>query len=90
VGGAGQEGGVGIGGTVPGQGEKDLLDYSMDSEEGSGSDKDKEVDGDESILDTAGEEESMDTAAGRTSRRSRKSMSVSMQVSWGTLTRTSS
>ena len=45
---------------VVGQEEKDLLDYSMDSEEGSVAGKDKE--GDESILDTAGEEESMDTA----------------------------
>jgi hypothetical protein len=34
----------------------------MDSEEGSVSGKDKEVEGDESILDMAGEEESMDTA----------------------------
>ncbi len=42
MGGAGQEGCVGIGGLVPGQGEKDLLDYSMDSEEGSVSGKDKE------------------------------------------------
>jgi hypothetical protein len=46
-------------GVVMGQEEKDLLDYSMDSEEGSVVSKGKE--GDESILDANGEDESMDT-----------------------------
>jgi hypothetical protein len=55
-----QESSVGFGGLVVGQEEKDLLDYSMDSEDGSVVGKGKE--GDESILDTAGEDESMDTA----------------------------
>ncbi len=55
-----QESSVGIGGVVIGQEEKDLLDYSMDSEDGSVGGKVKEDD--KSILDTAGEDESMDTA----------------------------
>jgi hypothetical protein len=45
-----------IGGVGMGQDDSDLLDYSMDSEEGG------VKDGDESILDGNGDDESMDTA----------------------------